>query len=214
MGATQMPEQEIPAEPTPEPVKVEVVDAPEPEAAPDPKPTETVEFWKQMARKNEALSKANEKRLKEFEDRDLTELQRAQKAAQESAAQLADVQRQNALLAKGIPADLTPPAADAPADAWSAYADQLISWRSTGTAFDCAASGLLVTYFRGGIQELVASGTVTAGDTVVAGAAGTVATLAAVTTPTAADVTNTRAILGVALNTATTGNKVQIQFNK
>lgn len=80
-------------------------------------------------------------------------------------------------------------------------------------AFD-AASGDLVTVLNGGVQELVTTGTVTAGDLVVAAAAGTVSTLAAVTTPTAADVTNTRAILGVALTTATTGLKVQVKLDR
>jgi hypothetical protein len=80
-------------------------------------------------------------------------------------------------------------------------------------AFD-AASGDVVTVLSGGVQELVTTGTVTAGDLVVAAAAGTVSTLAAVTTPTAADVTNTRAILGVALTTATTGLKVQVKLDR
>lgn len=79
-----------------------------------------------------------------------------------------------------------------------------------GVAAQDAASTAYLTVYAGGIQLLTASGTVTAGDIVVAGAAGTVATLAAVTTPTAADVTNTRATLGVALTTATTGNPVRV----
>lgn len=66
-------------------------------------------------------------------------------------------------------------------------------------AFDAAANAQ-VTVFRGGVQELVASGTVTQGEQVEAGAAGTVRTLAA-----------GRAI-GVAITTATTGNKVQVVF--
>ena len=80
-------------------------------------------------------------------------------------------------------------------------------------AFD-AATGDLVTVLNGGVQELVTTGTVTAGDLVVAGAAGTVSTLAVVTTPTAADVTNTRAVVGVALTTATTGLKVQVKLDR
>lgn len=80
-------------------------------------------------------------------------------------------------------------------------------------AFD-AAVGDQVTVFGGGVQELTTTGTVTAGDLVVAAANGTVSTLAAVTTPTAADVTNTRAILGVALTTATTGLKVQVKLDR
>lgn len=83
-----------------------------------------------------------------------------------------------------------------------------------GVAAYDTASGDLVTVFAGGVQELVTTGTVTAGDLVVAAANGTVSTLAAVTTPTAADVTNTRAILGVALTTATTGLKVQVKLDR
>lgn len=70
-------------------------------------------------------------------------------------------------------------------------------------AFDVAASGDKLTVHHGGVQRLLASGLVTAGDVVVCGAAGTVATLAAVTTPTPTDVTNTRAIVGIALTTGT-----------
>jgi hypothetical protein len=80
-----------------------------------------------------------------------------------------------------------------------------------GVAASDAANGETVTYFTEGVHELVTSGTVTAGDIVVAAAGGLVSTLAAVTTPTAADVTNTRGIIGVALTTATTGLKVQVQ---
>lgn len=76
-------------------------------------------------------------------------------------------------------------------------------------AFD-AASGARVTVHRSGIQLLVATGTVTAGDLVVCAAAGTVSSLAAVTTPTPADVTNSRAIVGVALTTAAGGADVRV----
>lgn len=86
---------------------------------------------------------------------------------------------------------------------------------NAGNVVGVAASDALntetVTYFTEGVHELTASGTVTAGDIVVAAASGQVSTLAAVTTPTPADVTNTRGIVGVALTTATNGNKVQIQ---
>lgn len=70
-----------------------------------------------------------------------------------------------------------------------------------GVAAQDAAANASVTLFRGGIQELVTTGTVTAGEQVEAAAAGTVRTLA-----------SGRAI-GVALTTATTGLKVQIAFN-
>lgn len=75
---------------------------------------------------------------------------------------------------------------------------------------DAAVNDNVTIYGSGPVHSLVASGTVTAGDVVVAAAAGAVSTLAVVTTPTAADVTNTRAIVGVALTTATNGNKVRV----
>lgn len=86
------------------------------------------------------------------------------------------------------------------------------SWVGTA-AFD-AVSGDKVTLHQGGIQRLVASGAVTAGDLLVAAANGQVSTLAAVTTPTAADVTNTRAIVGTALTTAANGALVEVQMDR
>lgn len=80
-------------------------------------------------------------------------------------------------------------------------------------AFD-AASGDKVTIRTGGVQKLVASGTVTAGDIVEPAASGKVSTLAAVTTPTAADVTNTRARVGIALTTAADGATVDVQMER
>jgi hypothetical protein len=74
------------------------------------------------------------------------------------------------------------------------------SVKVVGVALFDAATNALVTISRGGVQELVATGTVTQGEQVEAAASGTVRTLAA-----------GRAI-GVALTTATTGNKVQIVF--
>lgn len=78
--------------------------------------------------------------------------------------------------------------------------------------FDAATNDNVIIY-AGGVQNVLASGTVTAGDIIVAAAAGAVAKLAAVTTPTAADVTNTRAILGVALTTGTDA-LVRVQFDR
>lgn len=69
-------------------------------------------------------------------------------------------------------------------------------------AFD-AAAGDKVTVLRGGVQKILASGAITAGGLVVAATDGKVIALAAVTTPTAADVTDTRAIVGVALTGGT-----------
>lgn len=70
-------------------------------------------------------------------------------------------------------------------------------------AFD-AASGAKVTYFGGGIQRLTATGSITAGNTVEAATAGTVAAHT--------NGTNDVNIIGVALTTVTTGNVVEVAF--
>lgn len=126
-------------EPTPAPEPATETVTPEPQTEPEsppepPKPTETVEFWKRQARENETKLKQAAKRLQDRDDADLSEIDRVKKQAGETAAQLAELQRQNALLSKGIPADLAPPAHDAPADAWATYADQLLAWRGTAPA--------------------------------------------------------------------------------
>lgn len=79
---------------------------------------------------------------------------------------------------------------------------------------DTAINGRVTVYGRGIVHESVAQGTVTAGDLLTSpltgGTAGAqVQTLAAVTTPTPADVTNSRAVVGVALTTASNPNKVR-----
>lgn len=78
-------------------------------------------------------------------------------------------------------------------------------------AFD-ALNGESVTVYASGVQEITASGAVTAGDLVVCAGAGQVSSLFAVTTPTAGDVTGTRAIVGVALTTAANAAKVRVKF--
>lgn len=78
-------------------------------------------------------------------------------------------------------------------------------------AFDVAIGGR-INIHKSGVQRMIASGAITAGDLVVAAAAGQVSTAAAVTTPTAADVSNTRALVGVALTTAATGQPVDVDF--
>ncbi len=74
------------------------------------------------------------------------------------------------------------------------------SVKVVGVAGFDAAANVEVTVFRGGVQELVATGTVTQGEQVECAASGTVRTLA-----------SGRAI-GVALTTATNGNKTQVAF--
>lgn len=73
-----------------------------------------------------------------------------------------------------------------------------------GVAKADTAVGQIVTIHRLGIQLVTASGTVTAGDTVICAAAGAVAT----GTPTVGQT------IGVALTTATTGNKVRVLFTR
>ena len=81
--------------------------------AAEPKPTETVDFWKAKAREQEKRAKANADaatKLKEIEDRDLSELEKAQRAAKEYGDELAALKaralRNEVALAKGIPAEL------------------------------------------------------------------------------------------------------------
>jgi Uncharacterized conserved protein (DUF2190) len=82
-----------------------------------------------------------------------------------------------------------------------------------GVAAHDAASGEKLTVFSPKIAVLTASGAITAGAQVVPAAAGAVSALAAVTTPTPADVTNSRAIVGVALTTAAS-NLVKVLFTR
>lgn len=79
-------------------------------------------------------------------------------------------------------------------------------------AFD-AVSGATVTVYRPGEAWMTSSGAITAGAQVVLAASGAVSALAVVTTPTAADVTNTRGIVGVAKTTAS-GNRVKVLFTR
>lgn len=81
-------------------------------------------------------------------------------------------------------------------------------------AEDTPANGRVTVYGRGIIHESVAQGTVTAGNlltTPITGdtAGAQVKSIAAVTTPTPSDVTDTRNIIGIALTTASNPNKVR-----
>jgi len=78
-----------------------------------PKPTETVDFWKQKAREQEKRAKENATaaaRLAELEAANLSELEKAQKAAADAAARLAEYERTNlrqrVALTKGVPVEL------------------------------------------------------------------------------------------------------------
>ena len=73
-----------------------------------------------------------------------------------------------------------------------------------GVAANDAATGQLVTVFSGQIQSLTASGSITAGGNVEGAAAGAVAAHT--------NGTNDFNIVGIALTSATNGNKVSVQL--
>jgi hypothetical protein len=86
-----------------------------------------------------------------------------------------------------------------------------VAW--LGVATTDGAIGAKVGVASGGVQELVASAAINVGDEVISAAAGKVAALAAVTTPTPADVTNTRAVVGIALTAAAANNdKIRVKM--
>lgn len=72
-----------------------------------------------------------------------------------------------------------------------------------GVASNDTAANDSVTVFAEGVQEVVASGAIAAGDAVIAGAAGTVATNAS---PTAQN------LVGIALNSAANAALVRVKF--
>lgn len=106
----------------------------------EPKPTETVDYWKQMSRKNEEQAKANAeaaKKLKDIQDRDLSELQRAQRDAEELRTQFEVLNRTNlrnqVALQKGLPADVAAILSGSTEEELTAHADALLAWRGSAT---------------------------------------------------------------------------------
>jgi hypothetical protein len=115
--------------------------APDTQAPPEaPKPTETVEFWRDMARKQEERAKSNADaaaELQKIKDRDLTELQRAQKELETERQRASQLERtslqQQVALEKGIPADLVGSLSGSTVEELAAHADRLLAWRGTPT---------------------------------------------------------------------------------
>lgn len=68
-----------------------------------------------------------------------------------------------------------------------------------------ATTGSKIAVARDGVWNLTATGAIAAGDQVIAAANGTVATLAAAAGAVAADINNSRAIVGIALEAITGG---------
>lgn len=87
-----------------------------------------------------------------------------------------------------------------------------VTW--VGVAAYDAVSGDNVTLHCGGMQQLTASGVITAGDQVVAAAAGRVATLAAAAGATAGDINAARQVVGLALTTAADGATVDVAMTR
>jgi len=122
-----------PQQPADAPVEGAPVEQPEPA---QPKPTETVDFWKQKAREQENRAKANAdaaKRLKEIEDRDLSELQKAQRDRDDLAKRLEQTEREavrsRVALTKGLPADIAATLNGSSEEELAAHADRLLAWR-------------------------------------------------------------------------------------
>lgn len=125
---------------TGDPAPIEPSSTEPPAETTEPKPTETVDYWKQRARQNEAQAKANAdaaKRLKEIEDRDLSELQKAQRDREEALTRLASMEqeavRNRVALTKGLPADIASVLSGSNEEELSAHADALLAWRGNQT---------------------------------------------------------------------------------
>ena len=100
----------------------------------DPKPTETVDYWKKRSRENEQRAKSNAdaaKKLKEIEDRDLSDLQKAEKERDEANTELAGLRHTNLVqkvaLAKGLTAAQAKRLQGDTEDDLMADADELLS---------------------------------------------------------------------------------------
>lgn len=87
------------------------------------------------------------------------------------------------------------------------------SVKVAGVAANDGPTGSLVQVYTDGIHDLVASGAIAAGDLVTAGAAGTVAAVAAAA-GTAQSVTDTRAIVGIALEAIANTAKGRVRIGR
>jgi len=96
------PEPDPAADPAPEPT-------PEPDRPLGPAGEKALEEWKRRAKEAEAAARANAERIREFEDRDKTELQRAQEAAARATAEAeavrAELLRSRILAEHGLTAE-------------------------------------------------------------------------------------------------------------
>ncbi len=75
-----------------------------------------------------------------------------------------------------------------------------------------AATGAKVAIARDGVWYLTATGAIAAGDQLIAGANGTVSTLAAAVGAVAADINNARAVIGIALEAIANGQQGPVEL--
>ena len=138
MGASELTSTEPTPAATPEqPAAPPVVENP-PAAAGVTDWQAEAEKWKGITLKAEARANANAdaaRKLKEIEDRDLSDLQKAQRDLAEAttraeAAEKAHMRSQVAL-AKGIPADLVDTLSGGTLDELNSHADRLLAWRGS-----------------------------------------------------------------------------------
>lgn len=101
----------------------------------DPKPTETVDFWKTKAREQEKRAKENadaRKRLDEFEEAQKTETQKAADRLREAEEKAQSLEFRATVAevasASGVPVSLLSGPAERTADGIKAYADDLQKW--------------------------------------------------------------------------------------
>lgn len=134
---SETPPAEVPAETPPAP-------NPPPEGAGQPDSEVFDKAYVEKLRRENASyrTKAQEnadaaKRLKEIEDRDLSELQKAQRDREEALTRLQEIEREavrnRVALAKGLPAEIAATLNGSNEEELAAHADRLLAWRSNQT---------------------------------------------------------------------------------
>jgi hypothetical protein len=128
---------------TPPETPTETVTPPEPAAQPaqDP-PTQPgkdwkaeADKWRHLSQETERKSRENAKRIKDIEDRDLSDLDRAKKEIAELTDRATTAERArlraDVALAKGLPADVVSALTGDTPEELTAAADALIKWRGS-----------------------------------------------------------------------------------
>ena len=127
---------------TPPVPPTETVTPPEPAAEPTPDPPQPgkdwkaeADKWRHLSQETERKARENAKRLKDIEDRDLSELEKANRTLDEykTRAETAEraALRSAVALAKGLPADVVSALTGDSPEELNAAADALIKWRGS-----------------------------------------------------------------------------------